>query len=268
MKKEEVDLETCLQEVRDALSEVCDPELDEPVTDLGFIQDIFIGRDRDIMVTFRLPTYWCAANFAFLMASDMQNALARLPWAGQIGIQLVDHYTSAEVSSGASSGQSFRQSFSGEAEEDLDGIRLIFQRKSFQKRQEKLLRYLLAKDPAISDLVSMSLTALEQLPLDSDGIILRERYLRALALLSFQESPWCPAFHDVEGKPLDPIEFAHYLQRLRSVRINAEVNGAFCRSLLEVRYGVKQQDGLVQIERVAARESGAVLQPPRQRAEA
>lgn len=268
MQEETLDLETCLQEVRDALSTVCDPELDEPVTDLGFIQDIFIGKDRDIKVTFRLPTYWCAANFAYLMASDMQSALARLPWAGTIGIQLVDHYTSEEVSSGASSGQSFQQSFPREAEEDLDGIRLIFRRKSFQKRQEKLLRYLLGKNPAISDLVSISLTALEQLPLDSDGAVFRDRYLRARALLSFQGSPWRPAFHDVEGKPLDPVEFAHYLHRLRSVRINTEVNGAFCRSLLEVRYGVKQEDGLVQIERVAARETGAVLQPLRQRAEA
>jgi metal-sulfur cluster biosynthetic enzyme len=264
MEQVETNLETCLQEVRNALSTVCDPELDEPVTELGFIREVFIGKDGDISVNFRLPTYWCSANFAYLMASDMHDALGRLPWAGKIVIQLIDHFTSSEVSTGASSGRSFQESFPAEAEEDLDGIRLIFRRKSFQKRQEMLLRHLLGREETIAGLVSMSLSALKERSLDSDGTLLRERYLHARVLLGFACLPPEAVFHDVEGKALDVAGFAGYLLGLRRVRLNTEFNATICRGLLEVRYGVRQEDGLVQIGAVVARETPMVFEPHQQ----
>src|ERR1700758_5595274 len=135
MEHTPIDSDTALQEIGEALATVSDPELYEPVTALGFIQDIFVDKCGDVSVSFRLPTYWCSANFAYLMASDMREAIARLPWAGRINIELIDHFTSAEVSGGVSSGRSFQKSFSSDAEEDLEGIRLIFRKKAFQKRQ-------------------------------------------------------------------------------------------------------------------------------------
>lgn len=264
MDRTAVNLEPCLQEVREALSTVSDPELDESITDLGFIQEVFIGNDGDVSVSFRLPTYWCSANFAYLMATDMRDAIARLPWAGKISIQLMDHFTSAEVSTGASSGRSFQESFESEAEEDLDGIRLIFRRKSFQKRQETLLRYLLGKGDEIAGLVTMSLAALERRSLDSEGSSLRTRYLQARTLLGFDRPSSGPIFHDVEGMALDTAGFADYLLQLRRVRLNTEFNAAICRGLLEVRYGVKQEDGLVKIGGAVACEAPAEFKPLQQ----
>ena len=64
--------------VRQALDRVTDPELDEPVTDLRFIERLTIEQDGGVAIGFRLPTYWCAANFAFLMADDMRRAVGAL----------------------------------------------------------------------------------------------------------------------------------------------------------------------------------------------
>ena len=60
-------------DVRRALARVDDPELDEPVTDLRFIERVEIDAAGAVSIGFRLPTYWCAANFAFLMADDMRR---------------------------------------------------------------------------------------------------------------------------------------------------------------------------------------------------
>ena len=53
-----------------------DPELDEPVTDMGFVEAVSVtGRAAGaVQVSFRLPTYWCSPNFAFLMADDIKRA--------------------------------------------------------------------------------------------------------------------------------------------------------------------------------------------------
>jgi metal-sulfur cluster biosynthetic enzyme len=252
-------LEPSLEDVVEALSTVCDPELDEPITDLGFIQKVFIGKGGNVSVSFRLPTYWCSANFAYLMAVDMREAIAQLPGVGKISIELMDHFTSAEVSSGASSGKSFQESFPSEAEEDLEGIRRIFRRKSFEKRQEILLRHLLGRDAAISDLVVMSVAGLNDCCLDPEGSCLRGRYLQARALLGFDLLSSGPVFHEVEGRALDIAEFPSYLLQLRRVRLNSEFNAAICRGLLEVRFGARQEDGLVQIEGMVAGEAATVV---------
>ena len=49
--------------VRAALGTVRDPELDEPLTDLGFVTAIELDGDS-VRVHLRLPTYFCAPNFA------------------------------------------------------------------------------------------------------------------------------------------------------------------------------------------------------------
>jgi metal-sulfur cluster biosynthetic enzyme len=78
-------------EVRLALDRVTDPELDEPVTDLRFIERLTVDPDGIVSIGFRLPTYWCAANFAFLMAADMQREVATLPWVRQVKVTLGEH---------------------------------------------------------------------------------------------------------------------------------------------------------------------------------
>jgi metal-sulfur cluster biosynthetic enzyme len=62
-----------------ALETVRDPELDEPITSLGFVASCTVSGDGDAQVRLRLPTYFCAPNFAFLMVADAYDAVAALP---------------------------------------------------------------------------------------------------------------------------------------------------------------------------------------------
>ena len=69
---------TIIDEVRQQLHAVADPELDEPITDLGFIESIGINANDRVRVVFGLPTYRCDANFTFMMAEDIGERIEEL----------------------------------------------------------------------------------------------------------------------------------------------------------------------------------------------
>ena len=60
------------------LQAVTDPELDESVVELNFVTKADVDSVNRVHIEFRLPTYWCAANFSFLMADDMRRAVSAL----------------------------------------------------------------------------------------------------------------------------------------------------------------------------------------------
>ena len=159
-------------DVRRALDRVTDPELDEPVTDLRFIEDLTVDLNGSVSIGFRLPTYWCAANFAFLMAADMQREVAAIPWVTHVRVTLGEHMYGDKINHGLANGLSFRATFGNEASAELDELRRVFLVKAFQRRQETLLRHLLASghDPAF--LVSMPVDDLRAAESD-----LQRRYL-------------------------------------------------------------------------------------------
>ncbi len=118
-----------------ALSGVRDPELDEPVTDLGFVSDLRIS-DAAVSVRLRLPTYFCAPNFAYLMVADAREAVLAVPGVRRASVVLEDHYASDELNDNAA----FDDAFPGETEgPNLDELRTTFRRKSFVSRQEQLV---------------------------------------------------------------------------------------------------------------------------------
>src|SRR3954466_14021591 len=66
------------EQVYAAIADVLDPELDEPLVKLGFIDRVQVD-GPDVTVVFKLPTYWCAPNFAYLMAADLRARIRALP---------------------------------------------------------------------------------------------------------------------------------------------------------------------------------------------
>ena len=72
-----------------ALGAVVDPELDEPITDLGFVRSL-VTTGGDVEVHLRLPTSFCAPNFAYLMASDAKDVLTNLHWTEEVVVELDD----------------------------------------------------------------------------------------------------------------------------------------------------------------------------------
>lgn len=221
-------------DVRLALSRVDDPELDEPVTDLRFVDGIAIGSDGSVAIGFRLPTYWCAANFAFLMADDMRREVAALPWVTGVTVVLGEHMYAEKINHGIATGLSFRETFGAEAGGDLEELRQTFLAKAFQRRQEALLRHLLAEGCSEEMVADLTLTALGGLDLSGEGERLRTRYLdrRHVCALPGESR----AFVDRTGQRLAPSGLRVYIQALATVGINAEFNGILCRGLLAARF--------------------------------
>ena len=122
--------------VFEALGTVYDPELDEPITTLGFVGSCVVDGD-DVSVRLRLPTPQCAPNFAFLMAADAAAAV-RTVADGSVSVVLEDHYTGEEINAAVNRGEGFSDAFPGETAGDLRALRALFQRKALLARQSRL----------------------------------------------------------------------------------------------------------------------------------
>jgi metal-sulfur cluster biosynthetic enzyme len=216
-------------EVRHALDRVTDPELDEAVTDLRFIEYLTVDPDGDVAIGFRLPTYWCAANFAFLMADDMRREVGSLPWVRHVRVTLGEHMYGDKINHGLANGLSFQATFGSDASASLDELRRTFLIKAFQRRQETLLRQLLSAGQGPEEIVSMTVTELEAA---NDDVT--RRYLARRQVCAAPNETL--AFIDVHGAALIANDLSAYLQTLGRVTINAEFNGALCRGLLAQRF--------------------------------
>ena len=224
-------------EVLARLATVTDPELDEPVTDLGFVEGVTVAADGAVAIDFRLPTYWCAANFAYMMAEDMRDAVGTLPWVTRVVPQLHAHMCAEQVNRGVAEGLDFGTAF-GEAGDDdtLADLRTTFRRKAFQGRQEVLLRALLAQGFDKTVLVAMTIEALQGTAIAGAEVPgLKRRYLDMRARVGGPTDPNSLAFVSAEGAPLSETGFDEHLRALASVRIAMEFNGALCRGLLAAR---------------------------------
>lgn len=230
-------------EVWARLSLVTDPELDESVTELGFVERVTVDDDDGVDIVFRLPTYWCSANFAFLMADDMRRAVSTLPWVREARPQLRDHMVAEEINRGVSEGKSFAEALKNFAPGgSLDDLREKFRRKAFERRQETMilaLRGVGYEDPAIC---RINLGTYDELHFAAEEVARQKpRYRELLVERGLAWLPGHRAFVTYEGHPIKRHELASYLQRLRGVRINMEFNSSLCRGLLAARY--REHDG-------------------------
>jgi metal-sulfur cluster biosynthetic enzyme len=223
-----------VEQVWQCLRRVTDPELDESVVDMNFVAAVEVDAEDCVHIGFRLPTYWCAANFAFMMADDMRSVVSELPWVRGVDVVLGEHMYADTINHGIAAGLSFRQAFGDEATGDLDEVRRIFLLKAFQRRQEALLRHLCHAGHEPCDLSLWSVRDLVRAPVDEIGARLVERYLERRSVVG--PVPFdALAFVTTLGAPLPIAGFSSYLASLRRVRVNAEFNGALCRGLLAAR---------------------------------
>jgi metal-sulfur cluster biosynthetic enzyme len=218
-----------------ALSTVTDPELDEPVTSLDFVNIVRINANDGVSIEFRLPTYWCAPNFAFMMASDMRDVVAEIGWVRGVSVKLLDHFSAELINRGVALKQEFRDAFPGETDDDLKVIRHKFLGKAFERRQELLMRFVLGIGNRPEWITQANMKDLMGLFLDSEGMRLRLLYLFAWRRLHPSWDEGNLAFVTLNGDPLNSVHFSSYLRKVGGVRRNAEFNGFICRSLLAER---------------------------------
>jgi metal-sulfur cluster biosynthetic enzyme len=221
--------------VRAALGTVRDPELDEPITDLRFVAEIRVD-GPDVAVDLRLPTYFCAPNFAYLMVADARDAVAGLPGVGRVSIRLVEHFASEEINSGVAADGGFQGTFPGLADDELAELRAVFEHKAHIAAQERVAADLLRSGWTVDRLVEATLA-------DAADSPQLPRLLRRREALGLPTDPGAAVLVDDEGVavPADALPVA--LRFARATRVSIDGNSGFCRGLLRVRYGLDAAPG-------------------------
>jgi metal-sulfur cluster biosynthetic enzyme len=214
-----------------ALDTVYDPELDEPITTLGFVSSCVVTEAGDVSVRLRLPTPQCAPNFAFLMGADARAAVRRLPDVREVTIVLEDHYTGEEINAALGRGDDFESAFPGETAGSLDALRELFQRKALLGRQARVCQALLEEDGATPETVVARRFA--DLPESPDAA----RVAALRAALGLPHDADAPAIIAGDGASLTVSDLPTWLRRARLVSLSLEANGGMCRDLLRARYG-------------------------------
>ena len=110
-----------------ALGTVLDPELDEPITTLDFVASCNVSGDGVASVHLRLPTFFCAPNFSFLMVADAYDAVSAVERVTRAEIVLDDHHASAEINDGVAAHAGFVQTFAGEADYSFSHFFIVTQ---------------------------------------------------------------------------------------------------------------------------------------------
>jgi metal-sulfur cluster biosynthetic enzyme len=219
-----------------ALDVVLDPELDEPITSLGFVRSLEVV-DADVVLHLRLPTSFCSPNFAYLMASDAKDVLTALPWTGRVVVELDDHHDSDIINRGLAADAGYRGTFLHEAEHDLEELRATFRRKAHTAAMERCLTALLRSEPdrPLEELGTVVLGDLPDAP-HTDAL------LRRRAAVGLPSTPDALVMVDHTGTGPAPEAVPMALRRARSTRISIDGNAHFCRGLLRTRYPGSETD--------------------------
>src|SRR5580693_1310136 len=213
-----------------ALETVRDPELDEPITALRFVASATAPAAGAAQVRLRLPTYFCAPNFAYLMVADAYDAVTALPGVQRAEVILDEHFASDAINGGVAAQTGFAQSFDGEAVGELHQLRADFLRKAVMAGTDQVCRPLAAAGTSPDRLRTLTLGELPpSAPLDR----LRQRRAE-LGLPAGDDAALL--IDPVTGDPVPADGVPLHLRRARSTRVNMDANGSICRGMLRHRY--------------------------------
>ena len=214
-----------------ALSAVRDPELDEPITDLGFVKEVRIDGGR-VAVTLWLPTYFCAPNFAYVMAYDAKAAVRAVDGVTDVEIRLIDHHASDEINGGLAAEKDFDDTFPGEtAGSGLAELRLRFDRKAFVARQLEVYRSLTETGMTPAEILRLTIA---DLPATPEAL----RYLDRRGRVGLDSSDDAVFLVDLDGNAITEETLDRHLIFARTVSVSIEGNASFCRGVLAARYGI------------------------------
>jgi metal-sulfur cluster biosynthetic enzyme len=220
---------TLREAVWQALGTVLDPELDEPITDLDFVASCTVSGDGVAAVHLRLPTFFCAPNFSFLMVADAYDATSAVEGVTRAEIVLDDHHASSEINSGVAAHAGFVQTFAGEADAELDELRRYFLEKSVIAGQDRVARPLVDAGAGPDELAELTLGSA---PHSRDLDRLRQRR----AALGLPAGDDAALLIHPDGSRVASAQVPLHLRRARLTRLGIETNGELCKSFLKTRY--------------------------------
>ena len=218
-----------------ALEMVRDPELDEPITSLGFVASCTVSADGDAEVRLRLPTYFCAPNFAYLMVADAYDVVSALPGVRLATVVLEDHFASDVINDGVAAQAGFVRSFDGEAVAELDALRAGFLRTAVMAGTDQVCRPLLAAGTDPAALLAMTLG---EVPPSRALSRLRERRAE-LGLPAGNDAPLL--VDPATGAMISAEALPLHLRKAKVTRVSIEANSGICRGMLRHRYDTPGQ---------------------------
>ena len=222
-------------QVRAALDAVRDPELDTSIVELGFVSGCAVESDGTVRVRLRLPTFFCAPNFAYLMVADAYDAVSRVDGVTGVDIVLEDHFAAPEINAGVAARAGFVAAFDGLAERELGDLRREFLRKAMLAAQDRVVRPLVSAGVQLNELAALRLG---DVPDTTDRDRLRARRVE----LGIPSGDGDPLLVHVDGSTVAPGDVALHVRRAHTVRVSIDANGEYCRQLLSERYGLPAHD--------------------------
>ena len=230
-------------EIKNCLGTVFDPELDESIIDLNFVSNIEVKPGELVSIELRLPTYFCSANFAWIMCYDSKKAVERLPWVNSVHIKLVDHFVMNKVNNGLKNNQSFSDIFGTEKEINFMELRKKFEEKAFLNRQSMLIQFLRTKQLSDSQILKMSLKELDALVKKYQNGEFSKNFSRYSELRErlLPKKKSNLAFLGLDGRYIQESNLLEYLRILRRTTGSITANSEMCKILLAERYSAGGQ---------------------------
>ena len=237
-------LRTSERAVRRRLDRVTDPELDESIVALDYVDEIAV-EGRQVRVAFTLPTAWCSPAFAWMMATDAREAVEALPGVDRARIRLREHLHETEINKGVNEGLAFAEAFP-DADGGVAEVRATLDAKARLARQYDAVEALLEAgldprqvatleftdlwidDPAVAFVRGRSVGV----SVAADPV---ESYLEKARETGLVADDHPELFRTPEGDPIPVDRFELIQHRCRLTTVNMGGQGSVCDALNEAR---------------------------------
>jgi metal-sulfur cluster biosynthetic enzyme len=219
--------------VWEALATVRDPELDTDVVSLDFVASASVDADRVAHVALRLPTYFCAPNFAFLMVADAWDAVSAVPGLVDVDVVLIDHFASDAINAGVAARAGFVTSMAGtevgEAVDELHDLRRNFTERALMAGTDLVVRPLMRAGATPEQVAAMTVADAPPGP-ELTRLLARRRELGLPA------DDHAPLVVDPTGQAVGIDALPLHLRKARSYQVGVDANTSICRGQLAARY--------------------------------
>jgi metal-sulfur cluster biosynthetic enzyme len=235
------------QNVLRALSTVTDPELDEPITELGFVKELSVSDEGRVSLDLVTSTFWCSPNFVYMMLEEARDVVSKIDGITEVRVHLEGHHDSDRINEGINSRQSFSECYPSEASGNLEELNRMIRTRVLRSRLSSMVAAMSRSGVTAFELLGVSrsdvaadhetfvVTSGDKLhrisdPLDAKRVA---RYLSFLDGLGRANGPLI--IFDLEGRTPKPHELESMLALSRSAKSNFSLNAELCRALLESR---------------------------------
>lgn len=235
------------ESVLQALSTVTDPELDEPITELGFVKNLSVSEDGRVSVDLVTSTFWCSPNFVYMMLEEARDVVSKLPGVKEMRLTLGGHHDSDRINGAINAGKSFSECYDSEARGDLVELNRMIRTRALRSRLYSMAAALMRSGLVAEEIPELSR---QDVTANGDTFVVNSRgrmvpitdpadVRRVARYLSFLDgldrTTTGLVVWELDGNPPPEDEFVSTLIAGRLAKANFSLNAELCRALLESR---------------------------------